>query len=241
MNAQRLFLALAMSTGFAGFGGQAFGQASPRPDSQVAAARKVVTEAQTAVAAAKAQMDKIRVKVIATFKTATPDYVAAEMEATKARADMEREKLVAQNAARNKPDYKEAMAGKTVSQEKMRALGDAKGSEREREALLAEFTSYAGIVNRLEFQSLESAAKYIEAKAHYLEAQKTLEGFKTQIEEACAADPDHMAADLVYQAAQATLVTAVDAQKQVQKSEGEARAAETKARSDASKTKQPPR
>jgi hypothetical protein len=237
MKAHHILCGWVLSAGVAGLCGSAFGQTTPRPESPMVAARKQVTEATTAVTTAKQAVLVARQKVVVAFKAATPDYTKAEQDATKAKQEMDAAKAAAQTAVRSKPEYKQAAASKAALQEKLRGLQDAKPGDPERTAITTEFTQTATNLNHMETQGVDSDPKYTDAKARYLEATKALESFKTQVDEACKADPEYMAADQALQTAQQALVQVTDAMKATQKAEAEARNAESKARSEANKAK----
>jgi hypothetical protein len=233
MKAFRLALGL-MVAGIAGISGTASAQVV-KPDSPIIAARKQVTEAQNNVLIAKKALDAARLKVTAAYKAATPDYAKAETEVASAKVKMDQSKIAAQNAAKADPEYRQAAATKDALSVKIKEL-QASGAEPD-DATRTQYMQLASVVSRLESQALEKNAGYAEAKTRYAEALKALEAFKEQLDQACKADPEYMAAEQAMVTAQQTLQTAQDSMKTTQASEAAARAAEAKARAEAAKSK----
>ncbi|QOV88264.1 hypothetical protein [Humisphaera borealis] len=236
MKAQRIVLGLALALGFSSASTSAFGQAA---DSPVVAARKQVTAAQTAVVAAKAALDKARVRVATGFKTTNPDFAKAEADAIKAKAEIDSSKQAAMTAVRAKPEYISAVNAKAAVQTKMRELQQAGGGQAEFNKLSEESIRHATTISTLERTAVEKDVKYNDAVARLAEANKVIEGFKSQIDEACAADPEYMMLTEQYTQAQAAVVTAEEGMKQaaVQQREAAAQAAKAKAEERKAKSK----
>ena len=239
MKAYRIVFGLALAAGVSAVTAVSFGQEA-RQESPMVAARKAETEALNAVNLAKKDLEKARQKVVAVFKSTQPDFVKAEADLAKAKTAMETAKAAAQTKTRSLPEYRTAAAAKAKAQEQFNALREEKGlaATNERNALLEQSTKHAAVVNRLEQASLTNDVAYADAKAKVAELTKTLETFNTQIDEACKADPEYMAAEQVVLTAteahtQAKLAT-VEAQKamaEAAKAAREQRAAESKSRS----------
>ena len=235
MKAQRIVLGLALALGFSSAGTSVFGQAA---DSPVITARKQVTAAQTAVVAAKAAMDKARIRVATTFKATNPDYAKAEADAVKAKAEIESTKQAAMTTVRAKPEYIAAVNAKAAAQAKMRELQQAGGSQADFNKMSEESIKHATTISTLERSAVENDAKYTDAVSRLAEANKVIEGFKSQIDEACLADPEYMMLADQHTQAQAAVVAAEEAMKQaaIAQREQAAQAAKSKAAERKSKS-----
>ncbi len=152
----------------------------------------MVTEAQTAANAAKAEMDKARLRITALFKTQNPDYAKAEADAAKANLEIGQSKAAAMTAVRAKPEYIAAVNAKVAVQAKMRELQASGGGDAEFNALAAQSIQHATTVSQMEREAIENDAKYNDAVARLAEANRVVEGYKAQIDEACALDPEYL-------------------------------------------------
>lgn len=232
MKTQRIVLGLALVLGAAAIPTSAVAQ-----ESGVVAARRQVTEATNAVNAAKLAMDRARVRIAATFKTQNPEYAKAEADAVKAKADMESAKQAAMTALRGKPEYIAAVNAKAKSQEKMRTLQQGGGSQTDFNTVAEETIKQSAAINSMEKSAVENDQKYNDAMTRLAEANKTIEGFKSQIDEFCAADPEYMQLAAQHLQAQDAVVQAQEAVKQAAVQDREMRAAEAKSRSESRKNK----
>jgi hypothetical protein len=234
MKAHRLIFGLVVAVGIAGFTSDAKAQVSPNP-SPLIAARKQVADANAAVQVARKAVDAARLKVTNTYKTATPDYAKAEAESVQAKLKLDQAKIAAQNAAKADPEYRQALASKTALAQKI-SEAQTQGATVD-EGTRTQFMQLSSTLNRMESVALEKNPAYAEAKVKYAEALKTLDAFKVQIDEACKADPEYMAADQAMQTAMQAEVQAKEALVSTQKSEAQRLAAESKARAEAAKAK----
>src|SRR5688572_16591521 len=117
MKAYRIVFGLALAAGVSAVPATSFGQATPRQESPMVAAKKAETDALNALNLAKKDLEKARQKVVAAFKTSQPEYVKAEQDLTKAKAAMETAKAAAQAKTRSLPEYRTATAAKAKVQE----------------------------------------------------------------------------------------------------------------------------
>jgi len=230
MKVSRIVLGMALAVGMTAFSGSASAQEGA---SGLVEARRQVTEAQKAVTAAKAEMEKAKVRIAQTFKTQNPDYGKAEADAVKAKAEIDQSKAAALTAVRAKPEYMAAVNAKVAVQAKMRTLQGSGGSDAEFNALAEQSIQHASTISKLERTALESDPKYNDAVARLAEANRVIEGFKPQIEEFAALDPDYMvlmqthdAAVEAEKAASESMKAAVIADRQARAEAAKARAAE---------------
>jgi hypothetical protein len=198
MKAYRIVFGLALAAGVSGFSTTSLAQTA-RPESPVAAAAKLETQAKTAVDNAKKDRDRARAKVVTAFKATEPgkEYATTETELTKAKAAMEQAKVAAQAKTRALPEYKNATTSKAAVQEKLNAMRDDRGptADKERNALLEQSQSHAMVINRMEQGALTNDVAYADAKIKVAELTKALDGFNIQIDELAKVDPEFMMAE----------------------------------------------
>jgi uncharacterized protein YdcH (DUF465 family) len=178
--------------------------------------------------------------VTTAFKTQNPDYAKAEADAVKAKAEIESSKAAALTTVRAKPEYLAAVNAKTAVQTKMRALqAEGKVGDAEFNKLADESIRHSTTINTMERSAVETDGKYADAQNRLAEANKVIEGFKVQIDEACAADPDYMALMQAHEQAVQAVAQAEEGMKQaaLQARQAQIEAAKAKAAERSSKSK----
>ncbi|HEX8915761.1 MAG TPA: hypothetical protein VF796_25630 [Humisphaera sp.] len=218
MHAKRFLFGCVLTLGAAGVVAPAVAAppVAPKPESPIVAARRQLTEANVALNAAKQQQTAVKAKVAAKYKTENPDYAKAEAAAVKTKADAEATRKAALTAVQAKKEYQTALANKEAQVERLRAL-PASASDFQRDKITNELDKYRTELQTMD-RSVDADPKVVESKRAADEAARALDAFKAQLEAACAADPDYVAATAAVTDAETRLAAATEALKQAQAS-----------------------
>jgi chromosome segregation ATPase len=164
--------------------------------------RNQVTAAQSEVAAARKDMDRIRAKVAATFQ-GTADFTAAREKMVKASSDYDAAVRKAKAALLTNADYKAALTKRDAARAKLDAANDPPD-----EAANTAFTEAVTAIKKMENAEVDASADVAAARDALEGARKDVATLDEQVTGALKADPEYAAARQRLTAAEQALAAA---------------------------------
>ena len=164
--------------------------------SPVAAARKAVNDAATALAQAKRDQDTV-VSGVQKWFDQKPDFAAAEEKVKKAQADYDATIKPIKQAVESSDAYQELVAKKVEAQKTLDESGNPNGGVSDEDVSKAAdvvVKSRLAMIN-MEAEALNNDAKVAQAKEALKEAKEELAALQQQVTDALSTNPDYIAAE----------------------------------------------
>lgn len=206
--------------------------------SGLAQARKAVVDARVDLTRSKTALQRARQRVEGGFGKANPGYAAAQRTYEKALTDVKSVTGAALAGLQKKPEYLEALKAKQAAKDKQTALAaDSKATEDDRQAAFNDVCAKVQALTDMENTVTQADPRIVDAKQRLADARQALDDFKSQIDAACAADPEYQQAQ---QAEASDEQRVAQAQSSLQQQEKAAQAAAAAAAAAAARSRTPP-
>ena len=223
-----LCLVTAVAVGSATLASSAMAQAQPK-NTALQDAQKRITEQQQKVNELKGEQKKIKDKLATQFES-KEEFKNTSANFKKAKAEYDAARKAAVTKAQAKPEYKQLAKDKEALQTKYSAAVAARDTDNIAK-LGSDVTAKSIAMKKMETDAMDQDEKAVAAKEKYDAAQKEMKSLDDEVEANLQTDPDYAAIQQQVVQAETELKTQRDALEQQRKSEAQAHAAQSKARS----------
>jgi len=191
------------------------GSAQP-PVSPLAAQRKAVADAVTAVNQARSQLAQARAKVSSTFET-KDDWIAAKKALIAAQAHYDAALKPVLAALQANPDYQKLLDHRKAAQASLQAMQsqpraadteDQKAQDEQLNQAAGDVVNDGYALNKMEEDARNSDGDLGTAKEELTDAKKTMDDLQAQVTAVLQVDPDYLAAQQQLTSAQQQLAAA---------------------------------